>query len=388
MKKWLTLLMSMLLVFSLAACSESASGDGDTVKIGVNLELSGPSAVWGVPQKDSIEMLVKQINDDGGINGKKIELVVYDNESSETQSLVVTKKLVEQDKVAAIIGGGTTPTTMPLLPYIEKSKVPVVSVGSGDAISSPVEERHWVFKTPVDNEDISVSIIELLKKENKKNIAFMALNNAYGDSGLKTFEKVAKDNGIEIITVEKFGMGDKDMKPQLTKIKGLNPDAIVVWSIPPAASIVNRNYWELKMDNMLIYPAGAGSNAFVELAGKDAAEGTYVAAGKVWVSDLIEDGDVQKDIITKYVKDFESNTKHGASPIDGMAYDSMLLISKAIEKSGDKVTRDSIRDNLEKLENVVGVTGVFNLSDKDHQGLKAEDALMVQVKNGEWVIPE
>ncbi|MEH7883927.1 ABC transporter substrate-binding protein [Bacillus sp. JJ1609] len=388
MKKWLILMISMLLVFSLAACNEKTSGKGDAIKIGVNLELSGAAAVWGVPQKDAIELLVKEINDDGGINGKKIELVVYDNESSETQSLVVTKKLVEQDKVVAIIGGGTTPTTMPLLPYIEKSKVPVVSVGSGDAISSPAEERHWVFKTPVDNEDISVSIIELLKKENKKNIAFMALNNAYGESGLKTFEKVAKDNGINIVAVEKFGMGDKDMKPQLTKIKGMNPDAIVVWSIPPAASIVNRNYWELKMDNMLIYPAGAGSNAFVELAGKEAAEGTYVAAGKVWVSDQIEADDVQKDIISKYVKEFEANTKHGASPIDGMAYDAMLLISKAIEKSGDEVTRNSIRDNLEKLENVIGVTGVFNLSKKDHQGLKAEDAIMVQVENGEWVIPE
>lgn len=388
MRKWFTILFSILLIFSLAACNTKTSSKEGVIKIGVNLELSGPAAVWGVPQKDAIEMLVKEINDDGGINGQKIELVVYDNESSETQSLVVTKKLVEQDKVVAVIGGGTTPTTMPLLPYIEKSKVPVVSIGSGDAISSPAEERHWVFKTPVDNEDISTSIIELLKKENKTNIAFMALNNAYGDSGLKTFEGVAKENGINIVAVEKFGMGDKDMKPQLTKIKGLNPDAIIVWSIPPAASIVNRNYWELKMDNMLIYPAGAGSNAFVDLAGKEAAEGTYVAAGKVWVSDQIEDGDTQKDIITKYVKSFEEKTKQGASPIDGMAYDAMLLISKAIEKSGDKVTRESIRDNLEKLENIVGVTGVFNLSDKDHQGLKAEDALMVQVKNGEWVIPE
>ncbi|WP_442598533.1 ABC transporter substrate-binding protein [Neobacillus sp. D3-1R] len=388
MKKWFTLFLSILLIFSLAACNTKTSSKEGTIKIGVNLELSGPAAVWGVPQKDAIQMLVDQINDDGGIDGKKIELVVYDNESSETQSLVVTKKLVEQDKVVAVIGGGTTPTTMPLLPYIEKSKVPLVSIGSGDAISSPAEERHWVFKTPVDNEDISTSIVELLKKENKKNIAFMALNNAYGDSGLKTFEGVAKANGINIVAVEKFGMGDKDMKPQLTKIKGLNPDAIIVWSIPPAASIVNRNYWELKMDNMLIYPAGAGSNAFVELAGKEAAEGTYVSAGKVWVSDQIGDGDVQKEIITKYVKDFEAKTKQGASPIDGMAYDAMLLISKAIEKSGDKVTRDSIRDNLEKLENVVGVTGVFNLSEKDHQGLSSADALMVQVKNGDWVIPE
>ncbi len=404
----LAVLMVFFLTFSLAACSgtqagsggaaaggagESGSGSGAagktekpaSYKIGINLELTGGASVWGVPQKNAVEMLVEELNQKGGINGVPIELVVYDNESSETQSLVVTKKLVEQDKVLAVIGGGTTPTTMPIVPYMNQQKVTLVSVGSGDGIVEPASERPYIFKTPSNNNDISNSIAAFLKEKGKTNVAFMAMNNAYGEDGRKSFETVAKEYGLNIVATEKFGGGDKDMKPQLTTIKSKNPDAVVVWAIPPSASIVNRNFWELKLDSMLIYSAGAGSNAFVELAGPEAAEGTYIASGKVWVADQLADSDPQKELITKYVKDFESKFKTGVSPIDGMAYDTMLLLAKAIEMAGDQVNRETIRENMEKIQNLVGTTGVFNLSPDDHQGLKPEDVIILQVKGGRWV---
>ncbi|MFM1653379.1 ABC transporter substrate-binding protein [Brevibacillus sp. B_LB10_24] len=407
----LAVLMVCILSFSLAACSgtqpgsggsaaggagESGSGSGTgtqstgktekpaSYKIGINLELTGGSSVWGVPQKNAVEMLVEELNQKGGINGVPIELVVYDNESSETQSLVVTKKLVEQDKVLAVIGGGTTPTTMPIVPYMNQQKVTLVSVGSGDGIVEPASERPYIFKTPVNNNNNAHSIAAFLKEKGKTNVAFMSMNNAYGEDGRKAFEAVAKEFGLNIVAEEKFGGGDKDMKPQLTKIKAKNPDAVVVWAIPPSASIVNRNFWELKLDSMLIYGAGAGSNAFVELAGSEAAEGTYMASGKVWVADQLADSDPQKELLTKYVKDFESKFKTGVSPIDGMAYDTMLLLAKAIEMAGDQVNRETIRENMEKIQNLVGTTGVFNLSPDDHQGLKPEDVIIIQVKGGRW----
>ena len=398
------------LVASLAACSgntqqnsapQASEGSSNTssteaekedkpksYKIGVNLELTGAASVWGVPQKNAVEMLVEEINQKGGINGVPIELVVYDNESSETQSLVVTKKLVEQNQVLAVIGGGTTPTTMPLVPYMNQQKIALVSVGSGDAIVEPVKDRKWIFKTPSNNNDISQSIASFLKKKGKTNVAFMSMNNAYGESGKKSFEAVTKEYGINIIANEKFGAGDKDMKPQLTTIKAKNPDAIVVWAIPPSASIVNRNFWELKMDSLLIYSAGAGANSFVELAGTDAAEGTYIASGKVWISDRLTDSDPQKALISKYVKDFESKFNTGVSPIDGMAYDTMLLLSKAMEMAGNQVNRETIQTNMEKIQNMAGTTGIFNLSPEDHQGLKPEDVIILQVKDGRWIPAE
>lgn len=127
---------------------------------------------------------------------------------------------------------------------------------------------------------------------------------------------------------------------------------------------------------------------FIELAGEDAAEGTYVSAGKVWVADMLEDADPQKEVISKYVESYTANFKEGVSPIDGMAYDAMLLLAKAIEQAGDNVTSETVRDNLENLKDVAGITGVYNLSPGDHQGLKPEDIFIVQVKDGKWVIPE
>ncbi len=401
MKKILRSVLSISLVLSLVtglmACSQTNTQESNTeqatstvnldaYKIGVNLELTGSASVWGLPQKNAIEMYVKQLNENGGINGIPIELVIYDNESNETQSLVVSKKLVEQDQVLAVIGGGTTPTTMASIPYMNKQGVPLVSVGSGDEIVLPVEERKWIFKTPSNNQDISVKIAEFLQNQEKKDIAFIALNNAYGDSGLSVFREVAADYDINIVSVEKVGLGDKDAKPQLTRIKSENPDAILVWAIPPAASIINRNYWELNMHNMLVFSAGAGANAFIELAGKEAAEETYIASGKVWVIDQLSDDDPQKTFIKNYVSNYESLYNDGVSPIDGMAYDAIHLIVKAIELSGDEVSRESIRNNLEKIQDLVGITGVFNLSPDNHQGLTPKDVEILQVQNGEWTL--
>ncbi|WP_245543403.1 ABC transporter substrate-binding protein [Kyrpidia tusciae] len=231
------------------AAGTSTSGNGGTggnaggkaYKIGVDLELTGPSSVWGEPQIHAVEMLVDEVNQKGGINGTPIQLIKYDNQSKETESLVVAKKLVEQDHVLAIIGAGATPTTMPLVPYVTQQKVPMVSVGSGDAIASPASERKWVFKTPVSNQSISKKISEYLKQKGWTRVGFLSVNNAYGESGKSEFEKTAQSYGIQIVSSERFGATDTDMKPQLTSVKNKSPDALVVWAIPPARNGVRRN---------------------------------------------------------------------------------------------------------------------------------------------------
>ena len=128
--------------------------------IGAVLELSGPFAIWGLPQRNAIQMLVDDINAQGGIRGTRIRLVVYDNQSKETDALLVAKKLVEQDEVLAVIGGGTTPTTMPLIPYITEQKVPLCSMGSSNRIIEPPADRKWAFKTPNNTRDVVVKMFE------------------------------------------------------------------------------------------------------------------------------------------------------------------------------------------------------------------------------------
>jgi branched-chain amino acid transport system substrate-binding protein len=384
-------LTAALLALILTACSSSETGSvggAGGYKIGVNLELTGPASVWGEPQIHAIEMLVDQINQNGGINGRHIQLIKYDNQSKETESLVVAKKLVEQDQVLAIIGAGTTPTTMPLVPYVNQKRVPLVSVGSGDAIASPASERKWVFKTPVSNESISKKICEYLKQKGWNRVAFLSVNNAYGDSGKKEFQKVAQQYGIQIVASERFGATDNDMKPQLTSVKGKNPAAIVVWAIPPAASLVLKGYYELALDMPIFFSSGAGSNKFVELAGKDAAEGVYQPQSKIWVVDQLSAEDPQKPIIEKYVRDYQARYGSAPSPIDGMAYDAALLIVEALKSVKGNVTRESLRDAIERIDRLEGITGIFHLSPQDHVGLTDKDLMMLQFRNGRWTIAQ
>lgn len=389
--------IAALLAMILTACGSAGtgsgggaggSGEGKKYKIGVNLELTGPSSVWGEPQLHAIELLVDQVNQSGGINGTPIQLIKYDNQSKETESLVVTKKLVEQDQVLAIIGAGATPTTMPLVPYVNQQKVPLVSVGSGDAIASPASERKWVFKTPVSNESISKKICEYLKQKGWTRVAFLSVNNAYGDSGKGEFQKVAQQYGIQIVASERFGATDNDMKPQLTAVKGKNPAAIVVWAIPPAASLVLKGYHELAIDVPIFFSSGAGSNKFVELAGKDAAEGVYQPQSKIWVVDQLPAGDPQKSRIEKYVRDYQSKYGIAPSPIDGMAYDAALLVVEALKSIKGDVTRESLRDAIERINGLVGITGIFHLSPQDHVGLSDKDLTMLQFRNGRWTIAQ
>lgn len=399
---WLMILAAASLILS--ACgggapattpdnNKSADNDGEKerpteYKIGVNLELTGPASVWGEPQLKAVELLIDQVNQQGGINGVPIKLIKQDNQSKETESLVVTKKLVEQEGVLAVIGGGNTPTTMPLIPYVTEKQVPLISIGSGDAIATPVKERYWVFKTPVSNESISKKIATYLQKKGWQKVAFMSVNNAYGDSGKTEFEKVAPEYGIQIITSEKFNATDNDMKPQLTTVKSKKPDAIVVWAIPPAASLVLKGYHELGMDIPIFFSSGAGSNQFVELAGESAAEGVYQPQSKIWVVDQLPDSDPQKKVLAKYVEDFKTRFGTEPSPIDGMAYDAALIIVEALKSIQGEVTRQSLRDAMEQVRDLVGITGIFQLSPEDHVGVSDKDLTMLQYVNGRWVIAE
>ncbi|GIW09130.1 MAG: ABC transporter substrate-binding protein [Chloroflexi bacterium] len=353
--------------------------------IGVNLELSGASSVWGRPQLNAIQLLADQINERGGINGAKIRLVVYDNESTPQKSLVVAKRLVEEDRVLAIIGGGSTPTTMPIVPYANEQGVTVVSIGSANDIIEPIAERKWVFKTPSNTRDIVTVMMRFLKQQGWTRVSFLSVNNAYGDAGLKEFTAAAQREGVQLVAQEKFGAEDKDMKPQLTRAAAASPQVIVVWAIPPAASLVDKNYKELGLPIPLVHDHGTSSWTYHELS-EGANEGMYIVTVKGMVASQLPDNDPVKPVATAYVRSYEERYKAKAGGIDAMAYDAMLVLSKAIEKAGPNPDRAKIRDALESLQGVVGATGVFNLSPQDHNGLSDKDLVVVQIRGGNWVL--
>lgn len=358
----------------------SAEGK-EPYKIGAIFDISGKSSSLGIPERDTVKMIVDEINNQGGINGHQIDLVMLDNKSDETESALAIKNLIQQG-VLAVIGSSTSGTTLAMLEAAQKAEVPLVSAAASIRIVDPVNERKWVFKTAQSDSLVAEKIAKYLKSKGLTKIAFASMNNAYGDSGLKEFETVAAKQGITVLVKEKFNPEDTDMTPQLTNIKKANPQAVICWAIPPSASSFTANYAQLKMAVPLIHSHGIGNQKFIELAG-DAANGVVFPVGKLLVAENLPDSDPQKAVLTDYAAKFEA--RYGPrNTFGGHAWDALKIVLAAIEKAGDD--RAKIRDEIEKTQNFVGISGVFNMSPSDHNGLDLDSMVMVEISDGKWVL--
>lgn len=358
------------------------SGDGP-IKIGVNIELSGPSAVQGTAYKNAVEMVAEEINADGGVLGRDLELVIRDNKSDPTEALQVTKQMVENEDVVAIVGGGSSPTTMSTIEYVQSAEVPIVSMGSSDAIVMPVEERAWVFKVPAGTDMVMDKIFGEFEKEGITRVGFISVDNPYGDAGLQAFTNNAPDAGIEIVGTEKFQATDKDYTSIVTKLVGQDPEAIIVWAIPPGAGIVAQNIAASGFDGPVYYDPGAGAELFIRGAG-EAAEGARLVHPAVLVADQVQSA-ANQDVMTEFHHAY-SEAYGEYSGFASYGADALKMIVQAIEEAGS-TDRQAVRDALETIE-YTGITGVYSMSAEDHSALDPEALVMVTVEDGEWKLLE
>lgn len=388
----LTSLLTLLIAASvlLSGCASGKDTSKDTAgsaatgkepyRIGAVIDISGNSSSLGVPERDTLIMLVDKLNKDGGINGHPVDLTIIDNKSDETEAVIAVKKLIEK-KVLAVLGCSSSGPSMAIINTVQKEKVPMVSLAAASSIVEPIKDRQWVFKTAQSDIVTVKNIIGYLKEKGMTKVAFLYMNNAYGDGGKKAFAAAAKDSGIEVVTEEKFEASDKDMTPQLTRVKASQAQAAVVWAIPPSASIITKNFRDLGLSIPLIHSHGVGNQKFIDLA-QGAADGVILPIGKLTVVSQISDNDPQKSVLEGYIADYK--TKYNALPnsFGGYAWDAFNLVVSAIEKVGPD--RAAIRDQLEKTQNFTGISGVFNMSPQDHNGLDVDSMVLVQIQNGQW----
>ncbi len=314
----------------------------DPIKVGVNLELSGVSSTWGQPQLNSIQMYVDEANAHGGIGGRRIELEVLDNKSDPAQSRLNATKLAG-DGVVAILGAGTTPTTMPAVPVANESGVPMISNGAGNVITNPVDQRRWVFKTPNDDSQVANKIAGFLAKQRLTEIAFLSVNTAYGDSGKTNFGTQAGRFGLKLIDEEKYGPSDTDVTAQLTKIRDSRAQAVVIWGQPPAVTIIAKNAAQLGLKAKLIYSNGAAGSAFVG-AGKDVA-GTYLATTKITVVGQLARNDPQRGILQIYGDEYKRRFHAEPDGIAAFGADGIRLLLQAMRSGGPTARRSATRSS-------------------------------------------
>jgi branched-chain amino acid transport system substrate-binding protein len=379
-------LLTALVITALLVAGASAPADAqEPYRLGAIFSITGPGSSLGIPERDTALMLEADINARGGVKGPDgrmhpFKIVIYDDASDETKAVLAAKKLIDEDRVTAIVGTTLSGTSLAILDTVQKAEVPLVSCAAAAKIVEPAAERKWVFKTPQSDALIVGVLVDYLKAKGLTRVAWLNVDYAFGQLGWLEFDKAARKAGLQIAVNEKFGQKDVDMTAQLTRVKAAAPQAVVVWSIPPSASIATRNYADLGLRMPMFQSHGVGNKKFIELAGP-AANGVTFPAGKLLVAEQLADNDPQKPVLLAYAREFEA--RYGPrNTFGGHAWDAVQLAVRGLEKGG--ADRAAVRAAIEGTRNFVGISGIFDFSASDHNGLDRRAVTMMQIVDGQW----
>ncbi|MBN1882941.1 MAG: ABC transporter substrate-binding protein [Deltaproteobacteria bacterium] len=394
----LYIIMAMVLscALILGACDKGTEAPDETAPTGTMIDesldpyviggvfsITGRASFLGEPERNSMELFSDIVNENGGINGHKLEVIIYDDEGDPTNTVINVKKLIEKDNVLAIVGPSLSGNTLGVIDTVEEKEVPLISCAASIKITSPV--KPWVFKTPQTDEHAVEKIYEYLANEGIKKIAIITVSNGYGDSGKEQLKSQAEEAGVTIVAEESYGEEDSDMTAQLTNIKGTDAEAIVCWGTNPGPAIIAKNIVQLGIELPLIQSHGVASPSYIEYAG-DASNGNILPTGKILIIDQLPKSDVQYDALKEYRELYEAAYESEVSGFGGYAWDAMGIIALALETSG--ADRAALRDAIEGTTDFVGVSGVFNMSPEDHTGLTKDAFVIVVIEDGGWKIVE
>lgn len=381
-----------LVIILLAAAAlwtmNSGAQAADPIKLGAFFALSGPNAPIGTPTKLVAKMVVDQINKGGGINGRPIELVIGDTESDPAKAATIAKKFIFSDKVAAIIGPTSTGEGMNVKKIVEEAGVPTFMTVGGDPVieGGKFGAFTYVFKSPQRSSTAVQKLYDFLRKKKLTKVALLTASDAFGKDGAVWLEKLAPDYGITFVAKESFGPKDTDMTPQLTKIKNANPQAIICWTIGPAGAIVAKNKAQLGIKIPLFQCHGQPGPEYIKLAGK-ASEGDRMPATKLMVANELADNDPQKKVIKDFIKLYQDVYHYDKEfPINthsGYAWDAIYIVTNGLKKAG--TDPKALRSAIEQTRGYVGVSGIYNLTPEDHNGLGVDSMVIVEVKDGKFV---
>lgn len=409
MRKWFYVLLAVVMLAAaipLAGCgSESASGE--PYKIGAVFSDTGFNSPLGKPEIKTVEMMEKQINANGGINGHPVDIIVYDTQSDPAVCYDLAQKLITEDKVVAIIGPTGTGDALKIIDLVRDSGIPLVACAAGTTLVVPDSnnDKHWVFQTPQTTLFVVQTLFDYLVSKNITKIGLITDTAGFGGDGLKTINGQKDAYGITISDYETYATEDSDMKTQLQKIKDSNPQAVVCWGTNPGPATVAIGMAQLDMDIPLFCSHGIAFKEFFELAQEDA-NGVIFPCGKLPIVDYLPDS-AQKDLLLKYRKDYQAKYGKGqANTFGGHGYDALSMVIAALEngvtetpeqigESSDtlQTVRAKIREYIETKINstgypetggFVGTGGIFNMSATNHNGLTKDCLVMVEIVDGKW----
>ncbi|MEN9396168.1 MAG: hypothetical protein RLZ81_698 [Pseudomonadota bacterium] len=368
---------AMLAAFAAPALAQEA------IRIGAFLSVTGPAAFLGDPEQKTLETYIEKINASGGVLGRKLQLVSYDDAGDAEKARTFAKRLIEQDKVDVIVGGSTTGSTMAAVPLVEAAQMPFISLAGAVVITEPVKK--WVFKTPHTDRMACEKVFVDMNERKLSRVALISGTGGFDKSMRAECLKVAPNYKIQVVADETYGAGDTDMTVQLTKIKNTaGVQAVLNPGFGQGPTIVTKNYKQLAVNLPLYQSHGVASKEFIKLSG-DASEGVRLPAAALLIAEQLPDSDPQKKVVVSYKQTYEGKYKQDVSTFGGHAYDGLMLAVEAMRRAGS-TDKAKVRDAIEATKGYIGTGGVVNMSPTDHMGLDLSAFRTLEVKGGVWTL--
>jgi branched-chain amino acid transport system substrate-binding protein len=358
------------------AASGSATASGGTIKLGMITSLTGPYNPLGSFNKQAADLLVKQINDGGGINGAKIDLEIEDDQSNPSNGPTIVKKFVA-NKVVGIIGPVFSSTCAAILDDVEAAKIPMITQCAADSVVTPI--RPNVFLGPQSTRFAADQLLGYLKSQGKTKIAVMHDATEYGSLGWNVIKADAAKYGITGVDEQLYDLTATTFIPQLTKIKNSDAQAIISWGSGAPAVTITKEYRQLGLTQPLNFSGAQASPLYIKPAG-DAANGIVMQCQMAPLGKYLPDSNPSKALITKFDADFMAAYNTPPAQFAYNTDDAISLFVNAIKKAGPDPAK--IRDAIEQTQGFVTVDGVYNYSPTDHTGLSQDSLWIAQVKDG------
>lgn len=385
MYKKLSLFLVFVLVLGLFAGCGSAptttkpaenTAAPEKIKIGLNYELSGGGATYGQGTVEGIELAVDEINKNGGVLGKQIELVKADNRSDLAESANVATKLMTMDKVVAILGPATSGNTKAAAPAANQSKVAMISgsaTGDDVTVDSNGNVREYTFRICFNDSFQGVVLANFAYSDLiAKNAAILVESTSDYSKGLvKTFKETYAKLGGKIISEEAYVTAEQNFKAVLTKIKATNPDVLFVPGYYNEVGLIVKQAKELGLNVPIIGGDGYDSPKLAELAGK-------AALNKVYFTNHYSSKDTSPEVV-KFNATFKAKYSKDPDGFNALGYDMAYFIADAIKRAG-VADSQKIKDALAGTKDFSGITGKFSI-DSNHNPVKS--ITILEMKDGE-----
>lgn len=373
-----SLVMGLVLVLGCALAQAQ-------VKVGVTVSATGPAASLGMPEKNTVDLLPREIA------GQKIEYLVLDDASDTTSAVNNTRKFITENQVDLVMGSTISPNALAMIDVVAEAKVPMIAFAASEKIVSPVDDkRRWVFKTAQNDRMMAEAIVEHMVANGVKTVGFIGFSDAYGEGWFENFKVALDVAGLSLVVNERYNRTDTSVTGQVLKIVGAKPDAVLIAGSGTPVALPQKTLKERGYAGKIYQTHGVVNPDFLRVCGRDC-EGTFLPSSPVVVAPQLPDSHPAKAAGVEYFQLYESKYGKGSvTQFGSYVWDAGKLLAAALPealakaKPGTPEFRAALRDAIEHLKEVPAANGVYTMSPTDHLGLDHRARVMLRIESGQW----